>query len=161
MVRLVFTDVSSGIACPGMFKSVCVPLALSFAFASLAHAQQSLPNSGTCRKLTSELPQQMWEPAATFDPESGELIHHGGHVTYAQSSYTYLYHPDTKTIPRAKPRRSPPRRRPSAARRGRSPPRVACRPVPTLNRARFLFLRTACPVMAPCRQANSRMEFTP
>ena len=51
----------------------------------------------------------MWETAATFDPESGELVHHGGHVTYAQSSYTYLYHPDTKTIRRAKPRRSPPR----------------------------------------------------
>src|SRR6188508_3588729 len=109
MVRLVFTDVSSWIACPGMFKSVCVALALSFAFASLAHAQQSLPNSGTCTKLTSELPQRMWETAATFDPETGELVHHGGHVTYAQSSYTYLYHPDNGTIRRAKPRRTPPR----------------------------------------------------
>jgi len=41
-----------------MLTSVCVALALSFAFASLAHAQQSLPNSGTCRELTSALPQQ-------------------------------------------------------------------------------------------------------
>ncbi len=72
------------------------------ALASLAQAQQSLPNSGTCRKLTSELPQQMWETAATFDPESGELVHHGGHVTYEQSSYTYLYHPDTRSDPTCK-----------------------------------------------------------
>ena len=64
---------------------------------------------GTCTKLTSELPQRMWETAATFDPETGELVHHGGHVTYAQSSYTYLYHPDNGTIRRAKPRRTPPR----------------------------------------------------
>ena len=64
---------------------------------------------GTCTKLTSELPQKMWETAATFDPETGELVHHGGHVTYAQSSYTYLYHPDNGTIRRAKPRRTPPR----------------------------------------------------
>ena len=66
-------------------------------------------NSGTCTKLTSELPQKMWETAATFDPETGELVHHGGHVTYEQSSYTYLYHPDNGTIRRAKPRRTPPR----------------------------------------------------
>jgi hypothetical protein len=65
--------------------------------------------SGTCRRLTSELPQMMWETAATFDPETGELVHHGGHVTYEQSSYTYLYHPDNGTIRRAKPRRTPPR----------------------------------------------------
>ena len=51
----------------------------------------------------------MWETAATFDPETGELVHHGGHVTYEQSSYTYLYHPDNGTIRRAKPRRTPPR----------------------------------------------------
>ena len=49
---------------------------------------------GACRRLTSELPQRMWETAATFDPETGELVHHGGHVTYEQSSYTYLYHPE-------------------------------------------------------------------
>ena len=65
--------------------------------------------SGTCTRLTSELPQKMWETAATFDPETGELVHHGGHVTYEQSSYTYLYHPDNGTIRRAKPRRTPPR----------------------------------------------------
>jgi len=64
---------------------------------------------GTCTRLTSELPQKMWETAATFDPDTGELVHHGGHVTYAQSSYTYLYDPDNGTIRRAKPRRTPPR----------------------------------------------------
>ena len=65
--------------------------------------------SGSCTRLTAELPQQMWETAATFDPETGELVHHGGHVTYEQSSYTYRYDPDDGTIRRAKPRRTPPR----------------------------------------------------
>jgi hypothetical protein len=85
----------------------------------------------------------MWETAATFDPESGELVHHGGHVTYEQSSYTYLYDPDNGTIRRAKPRRTPPR---------------VCLQDGTESRKVSVFLLD-CRAMAHA-QVNSKMEFT-
>ena len=89
----------------------------------------------------------MWETAATFDPETGELVHHGGHVTYEQSSYTYLYHPDNGTI------------RPCEATTDTAAS-LLDKMAPMLNHAKFRSLRTDCQAMAPCHQVNSRMEFT-